>query len=98
METKLISINEVCLHHKVEIQFIQSLEEIGLIHTQTVKRSTFIDLDELDKLERYLRLAQDLEINLEGLHAISILLAQIEKMQNELLTLKNELIYYKKIN
>lgn len=98
MGTKLIPVNDVCTHHKVEIQFIQSLEEIGLIHTKLVKSSIFIDMAELDKLERYLRLAQDLEINVAGLHAVATLLEQIENMQNELASLKNELIYYKKIN
>ncbi|WP_443944492.1 chaperone modulator CbpM [Pedobacter sp. AW1-32] len=97
MENTLISVEDICLHHKIEINFIQSLEDVGLIQTTRVSRSSFIHVDELSKLERYLRLANDLEINIEGLHAVSLLLSQIQEMQNQLSALKNELQYYRQI-
>jgi len=98
MENNLISIDEVCIHHQVKINFIQSLEEFGLIHTTLVKKTVCLDSDELSKLERYLRLSHDLEINLEGLHAVAHLLSQLNEMQDEIVLLKNELNYYKQIN
>ncbi|TCD10175.1 MerR family transcriptional regulator [Pedobacter frigidisoli] len=98
MENNLISIKDVCAHHQVEINFIQSLEDFGLIQTKIVKKTTFLDTDELSKLERYLRLSQDLEINLEGLHAVSHLLNQLQEVQKELNSLKNELNYYKQLH
>lgn len=98
MENNLISIDEVCIHHQVKISFIQSLEEFGLIHTTIVKKTVCLDSDELSKLERYLRLSHDLEINLEGLHAVAHLLTQLNNMQNEIIALRNELDYYKQIN
>lgn len=81
MENNLISIEDVCVHHQVKINFIQSLEEFGLIHTTVVKKSIWLDSDELSKLERYLRLSHDLDINLEGLHAVAQLLSQVTEMQ-----------------
>ncbi|WP_231427983.1 MULTISPECIES: chaperone modulator CbpM [Pedobacter] len=98
MENNLISIEDVCVHHQVKINFIQSLEDFGLIHTTIIKKTVWLDIDELSKLERYLRLSNDLEINLEGLHAVAHLLTQLTEMQNEITQLKNELNYYKQVN
>jgi len=98
MENNLISIDEVCTYHQVKINFIQSLEDFGLIHTTIVKKTVCLDTDELTKLERYLRLSNDLEINLEGLHAVAHLLNQLNEMQEEINSLKNELNYYKQVN
>ncbi|MGO4878222.1 chaperone modulator CbpM [Pedobacter psychrotolerans] len=98
MRNNLIAINDICVYHHVEIDFIQSLEDFGLIKTTTQKKTIFLSIDELLKLERYVRLAKDLNINLEGLHAISQLLNQVETMQNEISTLKSELNHYKQFN
>ena len=98
MENNLIAINDVCAHHHVEVKFIQSLEEAGLIQTTVVKKTVCLEIDELSKLERYLRLSHDLEINIEGLHAVSFLLEQLNNMQVEVNQLKNELHYYKQMH
>ncbi|WP_293309975.1 chaperone modulator CbpM [Pedobacter sp. UBA5917] len=98
METNLIPVEAICAYHHVEINFIQSLEDFGLIHTTVKKQSVFLPIDELSKLEQYLRLAQDLEINLEGIHAVSHLLNQVQDMQDKITLLQNELNYYKQLN
>jgi len=98
MEKNLISVNEICAYHHVQVKFIQSLEDFGLIATTTKKKAVFLNMDELLKLERYVRLAKDLEINLEGLHAVSLLLNQVQQMQEEISSLKTELNYYKQFN
>lgn len=98
METYLIPVEDICAYHHVEINFIRSLEDFGLIHTTIKKQSVFLPIDELSKLEQYLRLAQDLEINLEGIHAISHLLNQVQDMQDKITFLQNELNYYKQLN
>jgi len=98
MENKLIPVEEICAYHHVEINFIQSLEDFGLIHTTIKKKTAFLPIAELTKLEQYLRLAQDLEINLEGIYAVSHLLNQVQEMQDEIQALKNEINYYKQFN
>jgi chaperone modulatory protein CbpM len=98
METYLIPVEDICAYHHVEINFIQSLEDFGLIHTTVKRKSVFLPIDELSKLEQYLRLAQDLEINLEGIHAVSHLLNQVQQMQEEITLLQNEINYYKQLN
>lgn len=97
METNLISVDEFCGHYKVEINFIKSLEEFGLIKTRSVKKSMFINIDDLTGLERYIRLYKELEINPEGLHAVSHLLNQLEFLQNKIAALNNEISYYKQL-
>ena len=95
METgHLISADEFCTNHQVEISFISSLQEYGLIEITTIKESTFIDESQLQKLEKFLRLYYDLEINLEGIEAITHLLNRVNSMQEEITALKNRLSLY----
>jgi len=98
MEANLISVDDFCGHHKVEINFIKSLEEYGLIKTKLIKKAIFIKTDDLTGLERYIRLYKELEINVEGLHAVSHLLNQLEFLQNKIAVLNNEISYYKQLH
>lgn len=87
----LIAATDFCTHHKIEYSFISSLNEHGLITITTVQENRYIPLSELHKLEQFVRLHTDLDINLEGLEAISHLLQKIEGMQNQIIGLKNRL-------
>jgi chaperone modulatory protein CbpM len=88
---ELISVNELCQHCQVEFSFIRSLEQSGLIHIITQGEGTYVETDQVRELETWIRLNQTLEINLEGIEAISHLLKRIKKMQQELTKLKNRL-------
>ena len=90
----LIPAKDFCLHHNIEYSFINSLQNSGLIHVTSVKRSTFIHIDEMKKLEKFVRLHYDLEINLEGLETINHLLDKIEEMQSEIVRLRNSVKDY----
>jgi hypothetical protein len=46
----------------------------------------------MQKLEKFVRLHYDLDINLEGIETINYLLEKIEKMQKEILELRNKTI------
>lgn len=87
----LIPVKDFCTYHHIEYSFIHSLEDSGLISVTSVEESTYIPLTEMQKLEKYVRLHYDLDINLEGIETINYLLEKIEKMQKELLQLKNNL-------
>ncbi len=88
---ELIPLEDFCLHYNIEYSFIQSLNSSGLIKVTSVKRTSFIHLDEMKKLEKFVRLHYDLDINLEGLETIDHLLSKVEEMQREVLRLKNQL-------
>ena len=97
METEnMIVLNEFCTNHEIEISFIRSLEEYGLIETIIVNETVCVRGNELSKLEQIIRLHQELNINPEGIDAINILLKRLEYMQNEITELRNKLDFYKK--
>ena len=87
----LIPVKDFCIHHNIEYSFISSLENSGLISITSVKRSSFIHVDEMHKLEKFVRLHYDLDINLEGIETINYLLERIGEMQREIVNLRNKL-------
>ena len=89
-QDELIPVQDFCLYHNIEYSFINSLENSGLISVTSVQQSTFIPVDEMPKLEKFVRLHYDLDINVEGIETISYLLEKIEAMQEEILKLKNK--------
>ena len=89
-----IAIDLFCTHQGVDVAFVHELHKRGLIHLVFEAEQHSIANDELVRVERLVRLHQDLEINLEGLEAISHLLERMEALQLELLTLRQRLRLY----
>jgi len=92
----MIVLDEFCSSHHVEVSFVRSLEEHGLIETIIVNETLCIQGDELSKLEQIVRLHRELNINSEGVDAIINLLKHIETMQNEITLLRNKLNFYER--
>ena len=93
-QTDMIVLDEFCTSHQVEVSFVRTLEEHGLIETIIVNETVCIQENELPKLEQIVRLHQELNINSEGADAIINLLKRIENMQNEITVLRNKLNFY----
>lgn len=91
---KLIAINEFCINHNVEISFVSSLQQTGLIEITTIKETEFVDTDQLRQLEKIIHFFYELDINLEGIETITHLLEKINSMQNEIIALRNRLRLY----
>ena len=99
METKyLIAIDEFCASHDIEISFVNSLQQSGLIELTMQNESLFIQQEQLPILEKIVCFHYDLDINIEGIEAISHLLEQIDEMKDEMYTLKNRLRFYEELN
>jgi hypothetical protein len=95
MQTEnLIAINEFCINHNIEISFISSLKQTGLIEITTIKETEFIDAGQLLQLEKFIRFYYELDINLEGIETITHLLQRIRSMQDEIIALRNRLRLY----
>ena len=95
METDdLIPLQEVITHHNVEITFIDSLHEFGLIEITTVQQTRYVLKEQMSELEKMIRLHYELDINLEGIEAISYLLQRVNSLQEELNAAKNRLRVY----
>jgi len=90
----LIAINDFCVNHNIEISFIISLQQIGLIEITRIKENIFIDKNNLKHLEKIVRFYFDMDINLEGIETITHLLQRINAMQDEIILLRNRLRLY----
>ena len=93
-EENLIPANEFCLHHNIDVSFIHSLKEYGLVELTVIDDAPFVTIVQLSELEQLVRLHYDLDINLEGIDAIIHLLKKLQTMQDELIILKNRLRLY----
>jgi hypothetical protein len=94
MPEHLISTDDLCSHYNVEYAFISSLQQHGLIEITTINEHSFIDHDHLKNVEQLMRLHYDLDINLEGIEAITCLLDRVRSMQEEIRELRNRLGVY----
>jgi len=90
----LIPADEFCSTHNIEVSFIRSLKETGLIEITTIEETVYIHTSQLQELERIVHLYFELDINLEGIETIIHLLKRINYMQDEILTLQNRLRLY----
>ncbi|WP_211315855.1 chaperone modulator CbpM [Maribacter polysiphoniae] len=89
-----IDVKEFCYSHGVPTQFIIQLQDFGLIEVVKKEDTEYIPFEELPKVEKIVRLHDDLNINLEGIEVIHQLLDRIAQMQNEIISLKNKLDFY----
>ena len=93
-QADIIVLDEFCASHQVEISFVRSLEEYGLVQTIIVDETLCVPGNELSKLEQIVRLHQELNINSEGIDVIINLLQRIENMQKEINGLRSKLNFY----
>ena len=91
---ELMAIHEFCVSRNVEISFVHSLNESGLLELTTVEETEFISDDQVPELDKLVRLHYDMDINLEGIETIHHLLRQMKTMQREMKELKNRLSLY----
>lgn len=95
MQTEyLVSVDEFCASHNIEISFISSLQQNGLIEIRTIEQTGFIDAGQLPQVEKFIRLYYELDINIEGIETISHMLERIRSMQEEIISLRNRLRFY----
>lgn len=84
-----VSVEQWCTYYKVETTFVHALREHGLIELIQSEETYYIDFAQLPELERFIHLHYDLNINLEGLEAISHLLGRVNSLQAEVKRLRN---------
>ena len=90
----LISLDEFCATHNVEVTFIRSLQQNGLIEITVIEETGFVEAGQLQQLEKMIRLYYELDVNLEGIEVITHLLQKIIAQQQEIIALKNRLYLY----
>ncbi|MFC4874225.1 chaperone modulator CbpM [Negadavirga shengliensis] len=90
-----ISLSQFCESCGIEKSFIQTLNDHGLIETVLIEQQDYIAYDDIGRLEKFVRFHYEMEINVEGIEAISNLLERIENLQTEVQDLKRKLDLYK---
>ena len=91
---KFIAAESFCLGCGIDISFVLSLHQNGLIDITYFSGKAYIDVNQLRQLEKLIRLYFELDINLEGLETIVHLLQQISSMHDEITALRNELLIF----
>jgi chaperone modulatory protein CbpM len=91
-----ITVNEFCSNWNIEVSFIKSLQENGLIEIVTISEIAYIKISQLRQLEKMVSFHYELDINLEGIETIEHLLQRINSMQQEIKDLRNKLRLFEK--
>ncbi|MFD0863778.1 chaperone modulator CbpM [Sungkyunkwania multivorans] len=86
-----ITIKDFCVGHRIEESFVLSLSERELISIAVLDDEAKIHTKELPKLERIVRLHHELGVNIEGIEAIQHLLEKVDRLQDELWSLRRRL-------
>ena len=95
MNEKRILYSECLEIYNIEKTFVDSLNESGLINIVMEQELEYVECDDLEYLEQYIRWNRDLDINIAGIEALHHMLQRINSLQDELNRLKNELAFYK---
>ena len=92
----LIPLHQLCLHYNIEYSFIESLNDFGLVRITTIDETRYLFFEQIQPLEKMIRLHYDLDINLEGIEAIAHLLEKLDSLQEELRITRNRLTRYER--
>ena len=77
---QLIPVNVFCNSHQIELSFIQTLHQSGLIEVTVTGEQSYIPIEQLERLEKMVRLYYEMDINVEGIETITHLLQQIQQL------------------
>lgn len=83
--------------YKVKESFIDSLSELGLIRLLQEENEMFVECNELEELEQFVRWHNDMDINPEGIEALYYMLDRVKELQSKVEALQSELSFYREI-
>ena len=91
----IISIQKFCKLYEVPVSFVDSLYSFQLIDIVDFENTKHIHTNQIAHIEKLIRLHYDLNINFEGLDVINNLLDKINELENEVISLKRQISFYK---
>jgi len=92
---KTIAVKHFCVNYEIPLSFINSLSNFELIDLVEIESVKHLKINDINKVEKMIRLHYDLGVNFEGLDIINRLTSQINSLQEELNELNNILDFYK---
>jgi len=84
-----ISVNRLCNEYSLDVYFFEYLYNQGIIQLVVWENLEYIELEVLDKVEKLIRIHQDLEVPVNSLDVVINLLEKIETLQKEVNTIRN---------
>lgn len=97
MSEKRILYSECIRIYQVEESFIDSLCDLGLLRLSDAENDRFLEYNELEELEQFVRWHNEMDINVEGIEALYHMLDRVKSLQTELVQLRNELRFYRSL-
>jgi chaperone modulatory protein CbpM len=95
MQTEeMISAKDFCIYHSIDLSFIYSLNQSGLIEITNIEEEVFVPVSQLKHIEQMMRMHHEMDINLEGIETVTYLLQRINYMQQQIVQLTNRLNKY----
>ena len=95
MSGKRILYSECIRVYQVKESFIDSLGELGLIRVAGTAEDRFVEYEDIDELEQFVRWHNEMDINVEGIEALYYLLERVKQLQDEMEQLRDELRFYR---
>ncbi len=92
MKKDVITVKEYCHIHQIDVEFINRLEESGLVKIISVNRQRCIPHDALAAVERLINWHVELEVNPQGLEVANTLYQRILELQEEIVRLRSALL------
>jgi len=90
----LVAVDDFCANHNIEVSFISSLQQSGLIEITTKQKKIYLEPTQLQQVEKFIRFYYEFDINLEGIETITHLLQRLNSQQDEIIRLRNRLRLY----
>ena len=97
MNEKRILYSECVRVYQVKESFIDSLGELGLIRIAQMESERYVEYEDIDDLEQFVRWHNDMDINPEGIEALYYVLGRVRELQSEIEYLRRELKLYKSL-
>ncbi|MFZ6053493.1 chaperone modulator CbpM [Halocola ammonii] len=91
---RYITLKTICESHDITESFVISLSEFELIEVVEDNREKKIAESQLTDLEKFIRISNDLDVNVAGIEVIHRLTKKMERMQREMELLEKRLEIY----
>lgn len=93
MTGEKVAVSTFCSVYNIDVQFINDLENVGLVTIFNYNQESFIDHEQLHELEMFTKW-KELGINAEGIDALYHAVMRLKTLQAELNQLREKLKWY----
>ncbi len=90
MSNELFAITEYCTVHNIDTSFVYSLQQEGLITIIAQENESFVEEEELHKLEIFTRRRCSAGLHPESMEVVYNMLEKIKQMQEEMNDLRTK--------